>query len=316
MIFKNTFKLLMTNFNLTYKVFLYKLVALMVSVAVAGTIGMPFISKLAEIGFFAFFGDKFLLMFESFNITNIFVGMKDIFLKIIEVFSSLSGEILVNACVSIAVFVLMFVLIGNLDELAVIDCLNANLTSKTKLSFFKSLVGKSFKSISKNLLKFVISLPFFALLGLVLFYGFTLYNTAEAVVKILIPMIMFLLILFVCGIHLSLISGFSPSIIVHDKGSFKSLKIGFKTIFKKYFKLLSSSIMFVFVVLVLNIFISVYSFFAGLIITLPITIVLINLFKMIAFYECSGMRYYVNDNIRTPLRKEELDKMNKMKYII
>ena len=127
---------------------------------------------------------------------------------------------------------------------------------------------------------------------------------------------MFLSITLISGLYLSLIAGFSPSIIVNDNGVFKSLKTGLKTVSKKYFRLLSSSIMLVFVLLVLNIFVVVYSFFAGLIITIPITIVILDLFKTISYYECNGMRYYVGDEIRSPLRKEELDKMNKLKYII
>ncbi len=316
MIFKNTFKLLLTNFSLTYKVFLYKLVILLLSVGVAGTIGVPFLTELQNLGFYSFVSDKFVFMFESFNISNIFIGIKDIFLKLISLFSTFSGEILVNCIVALSVFIVLIVLFGSLDELAVIDLLNANLTSKTKLSFFKSMVGKTFKSLLKSIVKFVVSLPYFACLVIICYYGFTLYDKLGALYKILIPMLMFLLITLVSGIYLSLISGFCPSIIVNDNGVFKSLKTGLKTIGKKYFKLLSSSIMLVFIVLICNIFLSIYSFFAGLIITIPITIVVLDLFKTISFYECNGMRYYVGDEIRTPLRKEELDKINKLKYII
>lgn len=316
MIFKNSFKLLLTNFSLTYKVFLHKLIVLILSLGVAGTIGVPFLSRLKDIGFYSFFGDKFANMIESFNISNIFIGIKDIFLKIIEIFSNLPANILTNAIVAISVFVLIFVLFGSLDELAVIDCLNANLTSKTKLSFFKSLVGKTFKSMLKSIIKFVISIPYFAIMALVVYYGFTLYDGAIAVFKVLIPMLMFLITVVVSGIYLSLIAGFSPSIIINGEGVFKSLKTGLKTISKKYFRLLSSSIMIVFVVLVCNVFLSVYSFFAGLVITIPVTIVLLDLFKTIAYYECGGMRYYVGDEIRSPKRKEELDKINKLKYIV
>lgn len=316
MIFKNSFKLLLTNFSLTYKVFLHKLIALVLSLGIAGTIGMPFLSHLNDIGFYTFFGDKFVNMFESFNISNIFVGMKDIFLKIIEIFSSLQSNMMANAILAISVFVVIFVLFGSLDELAVIDLLNANLTSKTKLSFFKSMVGKTFKSMLKSIIKFVVSLPYYAVMFFVLYYGFTLYDGAVTAFKILIPMLMFLLIVIVSGIYLSLIAGFSPSIIVNGEGVFKSLKTGLKTISKKYFRLLSSSIMIVFVVLTCNVFLSIYSFFAGLVITIPITIVLFDLFKIIAYYECGGMRYYVGDEIRSPMRKEELDKINKLKYIV
>lgn len=316
MIFKNTFKLLLTNFSLTYKVFLYKLFVLLFALGIGGTIGMPLITHLLSIDFFGFIGDKLVFMFESFNISNIFIGFKDIFLKIIEILTNLDSSIVVSSALAITVFILILVLFGSLDELACIDVINANLTSKTKLSFFKSLVGKTFKSMLKSIIKFIVSLPYYACLGLILYYGFTLFDGVSGIVKILIPMLMFLSITLISGLYLSLIAGFSPSIIVNDNGVFKSLKTGLKTVSKKYFRLLSSSIMLVFVLLVLNIFVVVYSFFAGLIITIPITIVILDLFKTISYYECNGMRYYVGDEIRSPLRKEELDKMNKLRYII
>ena len=316
MIFKNTFKLLLTNFSLTYKVFLYKLFVLLFALGIGGTIGMPLITHLLSIDFFGFIGDKLVFMFESFNISNIFIGFKDIFLKIIEILTNLDSSIVVSSALAITVFILILVLFGSLDELACIDVINANLTSKTKLSFFKSLVGKTFKSMLKSIIKFIISLPYYACLGLILYYGFTLFDGVSGIVKILIPMLMFLSITLISGLYLSLIAGYSPSIIVNDNGVFKSLKTGLKTVSKKYFRLLSSSIMLVFVLLVLNIFVVVYSFFAGLIITIPITIVILDLFKTISYYECNGMRYYVGDEIRSPLRKEELDKMNKLRYII
>ncbi len=316
MIFKNTFKLLLTNFSLTYKVFLYKLFVLLFALGIGGTIGMPLITHLLSIDFFGFIGDKLVFMFESFNISNIFIGFKDIFLKIIEILINLDPSIVVSSALAITVFILILVLFGSLDELACIDVINANLTSKTKLSFFKSLVGKTFKSMLKSVIKFIVSLPYYACLGLILYYGFTLFDGVSGIVKVLIPMLMFLSITLISGLYLSLIAGFSPSIIINDNGVFKSLKTGLKTVSKKYFRLLSSSIMLVFVLLVLNIFIVVYSFFAGLIITIPISIVVLDLFKTISYYECNGMRYYVGDEIRSPLRKEELDKMNKLRYII
>lgn len=316
MIFKNTFKLLFTNFNLTYKVLIYKLIVLLLALGVAGTIGAPVIMHLADIDFFGFLVSSISNLFENINLGNIFITFKDIFIKIIEIFSSLDKTLLINAIISISVFVLIYGLIGDLCELSVLDCLNSNMSSKTKLSFFKSLVAKIFKSLGKTIIKFLLSIPYLIIIGLTLYLGFTYYDILNGIAKILIPIGMFLIITIVSGFHLSLFAGFSPSIIINDEGLIKDLNTGFRTISKKYLRLLSTSLMIVFILIVCNLMIAVFSFFAGLIFTLPISYVIIRLFSIIAYYECNGMRYYVGDNIRTPLKKEEQDKMNKMKYII
>lgn len=316
MIFKNTFKLIFTNFNLTYKVLLYKLVILLLALGVAGTIGAPFILHLKNIDFFQYVLTQLTSLFENVNIIKIFSLFQDIFFKIIEIFRSLNQSLLINASLSLLAFILIYGLIGDFCELAVIDCLNANMTSKTKLSFFKSLVAKSLKSLGKTIIKFAFSIPYMFIFGVILYYGFTYYGAFGEISKLIIPAAMFLLTVIVLGFYLSMISGFSASIIINNEGLFKDLNTGFRTSSKKYLRLLSTSIMMSFILIFANVLIAIYTFFAGLIFTLPITYLIVSIFKIIAYYESNGMRYYVGDNIRTPLKKEEQDRIKKIKYIV
>jgi len=316
MIFKNTFKLLFSNFSLTYKVLIYKLIVLLLALGLAGTIGVPFLMHLTEVGFFKNVVDQILLMFENINLGNVFIGFKNIFLITLDLFKNLDINLLFNAVLSIIVFILTYGIIGSFSELSVIDCLNGNLSSKTKLSFFKSLISKMFKSILMVLIKFIISIPYLISIFLILYFGFTSFDAFGDIAKMLIPTLMFLAFVIFTGIHLTLITGFAPSIIVNDEGVFKGLFIGFKAIKKKFFKVLSTSIMIVLILTILNLICAVFSFFAGIIFTLPISYVVICLYKIVAFYESNGMRYYVGDTIRTPLKKGEQDKIKKLKYIV
>jgi len=316
MIFKNTFKLILPNFSLTYKVFIYKIIILLLALSVAGTIGAPFIMHLVDIDFLGFLTTKLTFLIENLNLGNVFFTLKEIFLNIIDVFKGLDSTLLINVILAISVFVLIYGLIGSACELATIDCLNSNLSSKTKLSFFKSLVAKSLKSFGKTIIQFILSVPFYAILILVVYFGFSLYDNSLGVLKFIIPAIMFLAFIIVKGCHLTIFAGFSPSIIIKDEGLFKDLKTGLKLTSKKFFVVLSTSLMISFIVVLGNVFIAVYSFFAGLIFTLPITYLIISLFKIISFYEINGMRYYCGDNIRTPLKKSEQDKIKKIKNII
>lgn len=316
MIFKNTFKLLFSNFSLTYKTFIYKLIILLLALGLAGTIATPFLMHLVEIDFFSYVVNQFALMVQNINIGNIFIGFRNIFLEIATIFQSLNTELLINAIISICSFFVVYGLLGGVSELAVIDCLNSSLSSKTKLSFFKSLISKIFKSFLMTIIKFVLSIPYIICVYLIFHFGFISYAQFGSLGLILVPMLMFIVFILITSIHLSLITGFSPSIIVNDEGVFKSLFIGFKAIKKKYFKVLSTSLMICLSLAILNLFVAVFSFFAGLIITIPISYVVVCLFKIVSYYECNGMRYYVGENIRTPLKKCEQDKIKKLKYIV
>ena len=316
MIFKNTFKVLLSNFSLTYKVLIYKLIVLLLALALAGTISTPFLMHLGETQFFTYFVDQLVLMFENINLGNVFIGFKNIFISILNILKNLDTNLLLNAILGIGTFVLVYGLFGNFTELATIDCLNGNLSSKTKLSFFKSTISKMFKSLLMTIIKFVISLVYLVAVFLIFYYGFTNFDLASDIAKIIIPASMFLSFVLITGIHLTLITGFAPSIIVNDEGVLNGLIIGFKAIKKKFFKVLSTSIMIVLILTILNLIVAVFSFFAGIIFTLPISYVVVCLYKIVAFYESNGMRYYVCDTIRTPLKKGEQDKIKKLKYIV
>jgi len=316
MIFKNTFKLLFSNFSLTYKVAFYKLIILLLALGLAGTIGTPFLMHLAETNFLTYVVDQIVLMFANINLGNVFIGFKNIFMQTLEVVKNLDVNLIINALLAILAFVLVYGILGSFSELATIDCLNSNLSSKTKLSFFKSLISKMFKSILYTLIKFVISIFYIIGLFLIFYFGFVSFDTATDIAKILIPAGMFLSFVLITGVHLTLLAGFAPSIIVNDEGVFKGLFIGFKAIKKKFFVILSTSIMVVLILTILNLIVAVFSFFAGVIFTLPISYLVVCLYKIVAFYESNGMRYYVGENIRTPLKKGEQDKIKKLKYIV
>jgi len=65
MIFKNTFKLLLSNFNLTYKILLHKLIAFLLAIGIAGTIGEPFLMHLAENKVFDYILNETIYLFEN-----------------------------------------------------------------------------------------------------------------------------------------------------------------------------------------------------------------------------------------------------------
>lgn len=316
MIFKNTFKLLLTNFSLTYKILIYKLIVLLLALGIAVTIGSPFLMHLTEIDFFSYILNQTVNLFENINIGNIFIYFKDIFNQVIILFKNLETNLLINGIVATSAFFLIYFLIGSLSELAVINCLNGNMSSKTKLSFFKSLISKMAKSFAMNVVKLILSIPYIICVGLLFYFSFKFYDIYGNFIKIIIPFLLFIAFVFITSFYLSLMLGFPSSIIVNDEGIFKSLKRGFCAIKKKYIRVLSTSIMVVFVLTIFNIFFAVFSFFAGLILTLPISSLVISLFKIVSYYESNGMRYYVGEQIRSPLKVGEQDKMKKLKYIV
>ena len=64
-------------------------------------------------------------------------------------------------------------------------------------------------------------------------------------------------------------------------------------------------------------FFGLFTCLVGLIVTVPASFLLYSSFGMVSAYESQGMRYYVDIyNVITPKKKERLDKLTDMKYIV
>lgn len=317
MIFKNTFRLLFTNFNLSYKVFFYKLIILLISFGISFAIGSQFYIALGNQGFFSQIVNEIYVAFANFGPLQLFTCLSNIFYLLLNIFVGLTNSQIVIGIVSLSVFAILFYLLGSLSNLACLDCINANMSSKTKISFFKSLVGKIGKSLPFALLRFVILIPFLAGIFAILYFGFTFYNNLTIdVIKLLVPFIMFFLIALMLGLYLTLITGFGSSIIINNKGTIKGFKLGLIATSKKGLRVYSNALFISIILILFNLFVGVLTFFGGLIITLPISYLILRLFNMVSFFETMGMRYYIGEEIRSPTRLEEQDKLKNLKYII
>lgn len=317
MIFKNTFRLLFTNFNLAYKVFFYKLIILLISFGISFAIGSQFYIALGTQGFYSSLTSELNIVFTNFAPLQVFTCLGNCFYLVLNMFAGLTATQTTLGIISLSVFFVLFYLLGSFSNLASLDCINANMSSKTKISFFKSLIAKIGKSVPFALLRFVVLLPFVALGFVVLYFGFEFFNsiTVEAL-KMLIPFIMFLLISIIMGLYLTIITGFGASIIINNKGIVKGFKLGLISTNKKGLRVFSNALFVSIILIIFNLCVGLFTFFGGLIITLPISYLILRLFNLVCFYETMGMRYYIGEEIRSPIRLEEQDKIKDLKFII
>lgn len=317
MIFKNTFRLLFTNFNLTYKVFFYKLIILLISFGISFAIGSQFYIALGEQGFYSQVTNEIYLAFTNFGPLQIFTCLCNIFNLVLNIFVDLTTTQVTLGIVALCVFFVLYYLLGSLSNLASLDCINANMSSKTKISFFKSLVAKIGKSIPFALLRFVLMLPFLALSLTTLYFGFKFYSVATSeALKLTIPFIMFFIIALISSLYLTLITGFGASIIINNKGTAKGFRLGLIATGKKGLRVFSNALFISIILIIFNIFVGIFTFLGGLLISLPISYIILRLFNAVCFYETMGMRYYIGEEIRSPSRLEEQDKFKDLKYIV
>ena len=127
------------------------------------------------------------------------------------------------------------------------------------------------------------------------------------------PVLVCAWLLVMYGLRITFVSGWLPAVVIQNKPIIRSLQFGYKVLSKRFFRMLSTAIVTVFIVMAL---ISLMSTF-GLVVILPVFSVFICILSMVMFYSSQGMRFYVDyDNILTPLRLAETDKITRLKNII
>ena len=108
-------------------------------------------------------------------------------------------------------------------------------------------------------------------------------------------------------------AGWAPAVIVFGCSVFAGYVKGLKVVFRRLPRTLLVAFLIFLVFFVITFIAGVYS----LVVTVPIVASLLCMYDMTTFFTSHGMRFYVNNQIiLTPKKLEEVDNINKAKYIL
>lgn len=312
MMFKNSAKLLIANFSTVWKLILYYIIVIGITIGLVA----PFFGLLgAEFNATGTL-DRLGELLASFNVSVNFLAfvteLNLIFVSIINTFLALFvTHTWVAIYLTLLVTYIVPVLFGLVD-LPVGQTLFGYMSSLTKYNFVGSFASMLGRSIRYQLFKNLVYLPinilivgvFIATLKLTLVGGLMVY---------FLPVIMILSILTLIALKRSVFSGWMPAIVVYDCNMFVALGKGAKAVFKRFARILSTA-------LIVSLFVFVFTYILGtyaLLIVIPVSMMWFYVFEMVAFYSSQGMRFYVDlDTIVKSKLLEECDSFKKVKNII
>lgn len=316
MLFKNSIKILFSNFNIVWKMMLYLLLAFLFWGLVIFLLATPIVKMIDTAGFFNRFVDLYTEFLTSLNLTSLFDSIAQLFDEVIIFISENMSELWPYFIALGGVCLVVMPISINLICMPSCTSLHLYMGSLARQGLgvsFKENLGKNFKI---QLAYYITTLPI-NLLGIgLLFASFRLLNISWIVTLVIVFCIIILFILFT-SFKCSLFSSWIPMAVVSNFGVWKSLRASVKLVFKKFGRVYGNAIGIVLTLLCVNVALCVFSFMVGLIITIPISILLINIFGMACVYEGQGMRYYVDIyNVITPKKKEDSDKLKDMLYLV
>lgn len=293
MSYKNTMKLFVSNFTLAWKQLVYLILCTFLFALCSYTLVSPVISVLREAGLFG----------QIKNLMNMFYNSpKDIAMTLIEIvklvlsciganFSKIYLNIFATLILCIILpYVLYQASIYNLSSI-----LYQKFTMNMDVNYSHNYLSNFWKSIKFGLTSLVFSLPFFAV-NILLIISYILI--ANSVLKAIIGLaILSFLSLMVHATQLTLFSHFTGSVVANDTNAFKTFIKSFPISMKNFVKITASSIILILTAILLNGLIGLFTFFAGLIFTIPATCVLMCIFKVVTFLNINGNRYYLSNSI-------------------
>jgi hypothetical protein len=315
--FRNSVRLLFSNFATVWKILVYKIIAAVTTVAIASIFAIKLVEVLNNNNFFETAKQEFSAAAVNFNIYYILSSVATIINSFVDIVSANLSTVLGSLILTLITLVIFGSFLSSLSDLAVSETLNGYMSSNANYSFTAMFVKNFPKSIKLSLTKIFINLPINLLIIFLIYKMLPMLTSTNELVVIFSPFIIITLSTILMALNLTVFSGVVPAIIVHDAKILEGYKQGFVAVNRRFYKTFSTSAVIILTILVVNLFFLTLTGGASLIITFPSSIFLLAIFSMVMYYGSMGMRYYVDpETILTPKKLEEQDKVNKAKFII
>ena len=99
------------------------------------------------------------------------------------------------------------------------------------------------------------------------------------------------------AIKMAIFANYTGLVISEPQSMFKAFGKSFAVVFKNFWKNFSTSVVLYLTIVVVNSFILVFTFFAGLVVSIPATFVLMAFYYIVTYLNSVGQRYYLSDTI-------------------
>lgn len=310
--FKNTIKLLISNFSMVWKLLFFKFLAVAIVVGLFCTT----LGYLNTLGSFSTLGTSILSFFNIANIgsdpSTILTSASTLFENLMAFFAEL---IATYPLIFVYILALIFVILPylwHLSDLPANEEVFGFMSSQTKYGFTSSLIRNLNRANAYSWSHVLISLPLNAIFiaGVI---GILQLGTLGGALTIVSPAMFFVWAILFYSLRVTTFSCWASAITTTNARTWAGLRKCLRAISRDFLRIWSNSIVFITIFALLAILTSLI----GFAILLPLFCFVITVFCMVVFFEHRGMRYYVDFNtIVTPKKLEQTDKLSKLKHII
>ncbi len=316
MMYKNIFKLVLSNFHLVWKILAYMVLTTLCVIGLAYACSLPILKVLIEQGFSTQFKDLFINFSRSFNIYEFLYNSVVLVENFFEIISANISELWLYIALFLFIIIIVRSFLSGFYKFASINVVYYYMGSNIKYGFSHSLVACFKTNLKYQLCSLLTILPINALFIVAMYYLIKWLVLSEGLL-LLAPISIILVAILLYSLKITFFSGWIPAIVVFDCGVWEGLKRGVKAVFRRFYRSFSTAVLTIFTIIILNVVAAACTFGASIIVTLPLSALIILIYNMVMFYLSQGMRFYVDsEQVVTPKRLEETDGLGGLKYII
>lgn len=308
MMFKNSFRLLFTNFDKVWKLLVYHIFSIAITFGLLAVFYKDYISLAqfayneADLGSYLQAGT-----FIGSSIAKALTGIANfviIFFKALFAMNVWKG---VYFCVIL--FYFMPVLF-NVGKYVTCEMMYGYMSSCRKQSFTATFLKTLGSSIVYALFKVFYTLPFNALIVLSM-WGLT--RVDNPIFDYIMPFAFVIIPSLLMAFKAIFNAGWASAKVVYNHNIFSSFTIGIRAVFRHVVEVFATTFILYLGAIVTSMILGAYS----IIIILPLMSPIVYIFEMVMFFSSQGMRFYVDtDMIISPKRLEEVDKIDDAKYLL
>ena len=312
MMFRNSVKLLFSNFATVWKLLLYYLIITLIGVGLVAPVFSSVVEVFRSHNFFEVLVDLLTTFNLGTNILSIFASFGTVISTLV---ACILDYFVVHTWLAVYLTFLFVVLLPFLYELGGIaagEILYGYMSSQAQVNFTGRIFSSVRKSFKYILAKLLIATPINILIFFLIYKVFAL-TALGGTIKFAVPPIITLVLCLLFTLRLVLFSGWLPGLIVNDCGVWSAFARGIRAVGRRFFRTFSTMLVFV----LLNICIDVLFGSIALLLLVPLGVYFVYIIDFVMFYGSQGMRYYVDaDTIISPKRLEEVDRFSRCKDII
>lgn len=316
MIFANTFKITTSRFSIVWKLMLYIFGVYAIMGAITTGFCVPIVRTLQNGGLFNQIETTMNEFFTNLNVKELLTGLSGCVSTANNIIVANISKLTLFFVLIVLTIVLLCIYVKGFYRMPVERSIVCFMSSNANIRFSDAVSIEFGKNCLYNLVYMFTILPINVLIILIGIWMCSLFSLGGAFI-VLTPIFIIVVITVLNSAKLTLFAGWMPYMLYEDSGVFKALGGGFRVIRRRFSRVFSSAVCLTLVLIAINLVFGVFLFGAGLIITIPLSHLLVSVFNEVSFYSSYGLRYYIDpNNVVAPRRRKYTENFDRQKYII